>query len=429
MALTLSLFAGAGAQFFDNNGGMLSGGLIYTYLAGTTTPAVTYNSNLGTVALANPIVLDSSGRIPTGEIWLPYGVGYKFVAKTATNVLIGTYDNIPTATLPPIVNDAVSISYEPSVEVLAGNFIVGNLYQITSVGNTNFQLIGASSNTVGVIFTATGVGSGTGKATVSRVLQNRLMDSYSLKDFGGICNGTTDDTSAWLLMAAKLPIGQTCTIPGPSLISSTITITRKIALQFLGSGAVATTELPASYILKKSTMTTAGLVVSVNGFKMAGGGVVGQTGNTGNGITIVANNAVLDNVCALNCGGDGIRIGSDAAGINANTIYLNKPVCSQNTGHGIYIHDDSTGVAVDANACTIVLPFCQSNGGDGIRVKNAFKNTFVGCLTETIRGLVLGLCQALNIKYLLVVTKKVILLRILLLSQAHHGIHLLIRAH
>jgi hypothetical protein len=38
MTVNLSLFAGAGAQFFDNSGTILSGGLVYTYTAGTTTP-------------------------------------------------------------------------------------------------------------------------------------------------------------------------------------------------------------------------------------------------------------------------------------------------------------------------------------------------------------------------------------------------------
>ncbi len=48
----------------------------------------------------------------------------------------------------------------------AGSFIVGAVYTITSVGTTNFTLIGAASNTVGINFTATGVGAGTGTATL-----------------------------------------------------------------------------------------------------------------------------------------------------------------------------------------------------------------------------------------------------------------------
>jgi hypothetical protein len=46
----------------------------------------------------------------------------------------------------------------------AGNFIVGRSYIIQTIGNTNFTTIGAVSNTVGVVFTATGIGAGTGTA-------------------------------------------------------------------------------------------------------------------------------------------------------------------------------------------------------------------------------------------------------------------------
>ena len=55
--------------------------------------------------------------------------------------------------------------YEVNPTILAGNFIVGNSYQIIEVGTTDFTAIGAASNTVSVIFTATGVGSGTGLAS------------------------------------------------------------------------------------------------------------------------------------------------------------------------------------------------------------------------------------------------------------------------
>lgn len=48
--------------------------------------------------------------------------------------------------------------------VTAGSFVVGKSYTITTVGTTDFTLIGAASNTVGVTFTATGVGTGTGQA-------------------------------------------------------------------------------------------------------------------------------------------------------------------------------------------------------------------------------------------------------------------------
>jgi hypothetical protein len=93
MSVSLSPYAGAGAQFFDNNGNPLAGGLIYTYAAGTTTPAATYTSDSGGTANANPIVLDSAGRTPA-QIWLTEGSSYKFVLETALGVTIKTDDNI-----------------------------------------------------------------------------------------------------------------------------------------------------------------------------------------------------------------------------------------------------------------------------------------------------------------------------------------------
>lgn len=48
--------------------------------------------------------------------------------------------------------------------VTAGSFVVGAVYTIKTVGTTSFTSIGASGNTIGVQFTATGVGTGTGDA-------------------------------------------------------------------------------------------------------------------------------------------------------------------------------------------------------------------------------------------------------------------------
>jgi hypothetical protein len=93
MAVFLSPVGGAAAQFFNNSGVILSGGKLYSYAAGTTTPQVTYTSSNGVTAHTNPIILDSAGRVPGGEVWLLVSP-YKFVLYTSTDVLIATYDNI-----------------------------------------------------------------------------------------------------------------------------------------------------------------------------------------------------------------------------------------------------------------------------------------------------------------------------------------------
>lgn len=95
MAAFLSSVFGAGWQFFNNQGIVLSGGKINTYLAGSTTPQATWTDSTQLVQNANPIILDSTGRIPgSGEMWLQSGIAYKLVVTDSANNVIGTWDNI-----------------------------------------------------------------------------------------------------------------------------------------------------------------------------------------------------------------------------------------------------------------------------------------------------------------------------------------------
>lgn len=51
--------------------------------------------------------------------------------------------------------------------VESGSFVIGQFYTIKSIGTTDFTLIGAASNTVGLTFTATGAGVGNGTAYIT----------------------------------------------------------------------------------------------------------------------------------------------------------------------------------------------------------------------------------------------------------------------
>jgi hypothetical protein len=93
MSVSLSPLGGAGWQFFTDNGVPLVGGLLYTYLAGTTTPAVTYTSSTGVTPNSNPIVLNAAGR-PPYEIWLDGINTYKLVLQTSASVQVWVMDGI-----------------------------------------------------------------------------------------------------------------------------------------------------------------------------------------------------------------------------------------------------------------------------------------------------------------------------------------------
>ncbi len=171
-------------QQFTNAGQPLNGGMIYTYLAGTSTLTATYTSNTGSVANSNPIVLNAYGRLTT-QIWMPAGQDIKFVLTDASNNVLETHDNVPSivpsayftgtqstagsvlmnttitnAAYPLVLSPEVStgyasplfngnVTYNPGTNVLTlsgnGN-ITANTITSTFVGNTATQAIGNSSN-------------------------------------------------------------------------------------------------------------------------------------------------------------------------------------------------------------------------------------------------------------------------------------------
>lgn len=102
----------AKAQFIDAAGVPLAGGLLYTYIAGTTTPQATYTDSTSATANSNPIVLDSRGE---ANIWLS-GSTYKFKLCDANNTEIWTVDNIaaPSTALSPVFTSNVTISDDSS---------------------------------------------------------------------------------------------------------------------------------------------------------------------------------------------------------------------------------------------------------------------------------------------------------------------------
>jgi hypothetical protein len=197
MPVTLSSLAGAAAQFFDNNGVPLAGGLIYTYVAGTTTPAATYTSSLGVTAHANPIVLDAAGRIATGEVWLTSGVDYKFLVKTSANVQLGSYDNLPSINDFTDANVAIYAALANTSNVALGDALIG------------FRQSNSSGNLTGA---------------VGRTVHQKLQEIVSVKDFGATGDGTTDDTAAIQLALNAGQNGAVFFPTGTYKVSSALTV-------------------------------------------------------------------------------------------------------------------------------------------------------------------------------------------------------------
>ena len=120
-------------QFLDANGAPLSYGLLYTYVAGTTTPKTTWIDAAQSTPNTNPVLLDSRGQ---ADVWLNAGEAYKFVVLNSSSVTQYTVDNITGAGTMSVQNannvtitggsiSGVSISGPISGE-LSGN-VTGNV--------------------------------------------------------------------------------------------------------------------------------------------------------------------------------------------------------------------------------------------------------------------------------------------------------------
>lgn len=81
------------SQQFDSTGAPLSGGLLYFYAAGTTTPQSAYQDTALTIAWPNPMVLDSAGRVSAfyladGQIKIRLTSSAGVVQVAADNLLV-----------------------------------------------------------------------------------------------------------------------------------------------------------------------------------------------------------------------------------------------------------------------------------------------------------------------------------------------------
>jgi hypothetical protein len=193
--VSLSLASSVGILFqgFTNGGIVLSGGLLYTFAAGTSAPQATFSDSIGTLA-PNPIVLDAAGRVPgASEIWITDDLAYRFELRDSLNNVLQSQDNVSN-----------SIGVAASLAAPGGSALVG--------------------------FLQAGVGA------VPRTEQDKLREvQVSAADFSGYSStGATDSTAAINAAIAALPAqGAKLYIPGTPKFNIVVT---KPGLTLIGPG-------------------------------------------------------------------------------------------------------------------------------------------------------------------------------------------------
>jgi hypothetical protein len=132
------------------------------------------------------------------------------IQTTSDNIALqgNSYNNLPiidNANNNRNLLDSWRLAYTPVISVdptpqAAGTFVNGKTYEIVVVGSTDFTLIGAASNTVGVQFVATGVGSGSGTAKSILILGGGANP--------GVISGTYSRSGATTTVAIEFYMGE-----------------------------------------------------------------------------------------------------------------------------------------------------------------------------------------------------------------------------
>lgn len=121
-------------QFLDDDGNPLSGGKLYTYEAGTTTPKATYTDAGGGTSNSNPVILDSAGR---ATVFL--SGSYKFSLYDSSDVLVEETDNVVSFATASSGVDTITTSFTEDVVAAGDSFIFSDASDSDSTKRDTIQ--------------------------------------------------------------------------------------------------------------------------------------------------------------------------------------------------------------------------------------------------------------------------------------------------
>jgi len=205
---TTSLMPEPRQRYFNNNGSVAAGCLLYTYAAGTSTPKATYTDSAGTTPHANPVVLDSKG-----EAVIYWSGNYKIDLKTAAGVQITGY---------PVDNYA---------------------YSATATDTLRADL--AASSGAGLMGTIS-IGAG----SIATTVEKKLREHPSPQDRGAIVDGSANDYAALQNLATDGDVELTS---GTLKIKTGISFTQPIA--FRGRGAKSIINVASDFVAAGDVFT------------------------------------------------------------------------------------------------------------------------------------------------------------------------------
>jgi parallel beta-helix repeat protein len=326
-------------QFFDNNGNPLSGGKLYTYAAGTTTPQATYTTAGGTIPNANPVILNSRGE---ASVWLGT-LEYKMKLTTSTDVEIWTVDNI------------------------------------NGADGATLAALAASSGSAYIGFIQSGT------SAVARTVQSKLREWATPEDFGAIGNGSVDDTTALQAMFAAHTYIRFPDSSKTYKVTSTITL--QSGTMMIGDGAIIqmfTANTTIFDISNKSDISVEGLSFvgfgadftnSVNSLAMA----FYSTGGSAR-LRFHKNKFTSFSYCTVAIyGGTDVEFCNNiVVGIGAGVHPTGIIPITDGGSYGFLTDTGSNRVLVDGNVISQTAQGLRIEGTQNIRISNNYIYSIVG---------------------------------------------------
>lgn len=315
-------------QFFDANGNPLVGGKLHTYAAGTSNKLATYTDDSGTVAAANPIILDSRGEC---SVWLS-SAKYKFTLTTAADVEIWTVDDINASTL--VLTDATGL---PLTSGVTGILPIANGGTNASSAAQAFSNIKqtASTTATGVVELATDAETQTGTDAARAVTPAGLASVVASATLRGLVELATN-------AEAQAGTDSTRAVTPAALVSANPATLGPV--QTTIGTAIALTVAPLPATAKRVVVVLDG--VSTNGTSPVLIRLIDATPLVvSSGYTGVADNAYGTPTAYTT--GIGIERTSSAAGSRVGTLTLHK--IQSNTWVASYLGTNGTDMCLGSS--------------------------------------------------------------------------------